>query len=137
MTIEGAGSPVMPVYVPLKLLPEESKAVVPIDSSKRQYSASPGMRTQASPVHWKPGWHWALSVQLVGQPAPLQKYGAQVRVPAGWHTPRPLQVRAVFSVKVLAQVAAPQFVSIGCSRQAPAPLQPPARPQVVAASAGH
>jgi hypothetical protein len=40
-------------------------------------------------------------------------------------------------VKALAQVEAPQPVPIGCRRQAPAPLQPPARPQVAAASAAH
>ena len=57
----------------MKVVPGESNAVVPIDSSNRQYSASPGMRTQALPVHWNPGWHWLLSVQLVGQPLPAQK----------------------------------------------------------------
>jgi hypothetical protein len=95
------------------------------------------MRTQVFAVHWKPGWHWALSVQLVGQPPPLQKYGAQVRPVGGWHTPRPLQVRALVSVNALAQLEAAQVVFIGCNVQAPAPLQPPARPQVVGASATH
>src|SRR5688572_29605558 len=85
----------------------------------------------------KPGWQSAGAAQVVAQAVPRQKYGAQGRVAAGWQTPRPLQVRATFSAVVLAQLVGAQVAVFGCKRQAPAPLQPPARPQVVAASAGH
>ena len=54
----------------------------------------------------------------------------------GTQVPRPLQVAAGVSV-VPVQLVARQVVPIGCSRQAPAPSQPPARPQVDAGCIAH
>jgi hypothetical protein len=60
----------------------------------------------------------------------------QLRLLPITHTPAPLQVLPAVSVDPV-QVWAPQVVPLACSRQPPLPLQPPARPQLVAASAGH
>ena len=85
----------------------------------------------------KPGAQSAESVQLEAQAVAPHRYGAQARIaPAAPHTPRPLQVRAGVSV-LTAQLEPTQTVFIGCRRQAPVPLHPPARPQVSAPWAGH
>jgi hypothetical protein len=83
-----------------------------------------------------PDWHPLVLLQLVPQAAPLQRYGEQVRTKEIWQTPRPLQTRGPVSTAPL-QLAAWQETPAGCRRQAPSPLQPPARPQVAGASAGH
>ena len=80
--------------------------------------------------------HWLLLVQLLPQLVPLHRYVPQSRFCPGTHTPDPLQVGPAVSVAPL-HVWLPQLVPVVCSRQPPVPLHPPARPQVVAASAGH
>jgi hypothetical protein len=80
-------------------------------------------------------WHWVVVVQLVPQAVPLHRKLPQLLVAPGWHVP-PLQVPAPVWVEP-EQLAALHTVVLGCSRQAPRPSQPPTRPQVDAAWAGH
>jgi hypothetical protein len=81
-------------------------------------------------------WHWAALVQLVPQLVPLHRKPGQVRVAPAVQLPAPLQVLAAVSVDPL-QLAAPQPVPLGWTLHAPRPSQPPERPQVLAACAGH
>jgi hypothetical protein len=77
-------------------------------------------------------------VQRVRQVVPPQRKGVHERlrpVPAT-HMPVPLHVPPAIS-RVPVQVRVPHAVPAGWKRQAPAPSQPPARPQVEAAWATH
>ena len=81
-------------------------------------------------------WHWAVLLQLMPQAAPLHRKPGQVRVPPAVQLPAPLQLEAAVSVKPV-QLALPQLVPLGNSLHAPLPLQPPERPQLLEACAGH
>src|SRR3954468_6966320 len=70
---DGVGAPLVPAYVPLRLLPEASAARVPLASSIFQYSVGAGRGTQLVPAQAKPVWHWAGPVQVVPQPLPAQR----------------------------------------------------------------
>ena len=126
-----------PVKVPLKPLPLLSTATVPRGLLEAPVAApGPGNTEQALPVQATPGWHWAAAVQVLLQAPAPQTYRPQLRVPPGAQVPRPLQVLAAVSVDPV-QLVAEHRVPVGCSRQAPLPLQPPRRPQVPAACIGH
>ena len=81
--------------------------------------------------------HSALVEQVVPHlPSVPHMNGSHPDEVAARHTPAPSHVRGEVSVEPV-QLAAPQTVPATCCRQAPAPLQVPSFPQVVAAAATH
>jgi hypothetical protein len=93
-------------------------------------------RRQVVPAQTNPALHWAAVVQVVPQALPLHRKAPQSWVAAGSHAPTPLQRRASDCTEP-EQVCAPQGVPVVNRRQAPRPLQPPMRPQVLTSWAGH
>lgn len=87
-------------------------------------------------THWCPAWQ-SLSLRQELLQAPLaHKKGAQSTTWASRQVPCPSQTRAVFSVTLDAQVAAPHGVFSGNTAQAPEPSQRPVVPHVEALLAG-
>jgi hypothetical protein len=110
--------------------PEKQSSFVP-------QVAPAGALPQLRAVQTLPELHWASVVQVVRQvPSVPHAKGVQGSPEAGTQAPCPSQREACVRVAPM-QVCGWQVMPAGYSRQLPAPLQAPSRPQLEMPSSGH